>query len=60
MFQDGAYRQYWLDRWERNKPLMCTYCNHRVECLGSKQLNTVHCTEAWNRMVSQINHDTIT
>ena len=52
MFQDGAYRQYWLDRWEQNKPLMCTYCDHRLECLSKKQPNTSHCTKAWNRMVS--------
>ena len=48
------YREYWLDRWEQNKPTLCTYCLHRLECLGKKEFNTQHCTDAWNRMVSQI------
>jgi hypothetical protein len=59
MFQDGKYRQYWLDRWERNKPILCTYCNHRLECLNKQELNTIHCTDAWNRMASLNHHGEI-
>lgn len=47
------YDRYWSEVWARARPYMCKYCTHRLECLTDEEINTSHCTEAWNKMAHE-------
>jgi len=51
-FEVNSYCGYWIRRFERNRPELCSYCNKRVECLAKAEIYFAWCTVAWNRMVS--------